>query len=353
MTSTVMPDFVRSESQLIRRAVIAALRSILRIPLFLKVMGANGLIVVVALALVGNGLWREDQGELVVVLGALALATLVNLVLVTLALSPIAELERVARRVSKGEFTIRAARSQVADPKLANLTDTINSLLDSLAAERRRIHKLGTDVVSAQDAERAQLARDLHDSIAQTLAAVRFQLSAAGEDATDDDMRNRLAVARGMIGRAIEDVRNISQSLHPRIADDLGLVTALESLAEQTRGRGILDVKLTAALGTKPLPASAAATLFRVAQEVLKNAEMRAASGAAEILLYSTDGAIRLEVAEDARELDRQGRKADNSASGLSSIRDRVTLSGGILSIVSERNGRTRVTAELRTGDED
>jgi signal transduction histidine kinase len=353
MTSTVMPDFVRSESQLIRRAVIAALRSILRIPLFLKVMGANGLIVVVALVLVGNGLWREDQGELVVVLAALALASFVNLVLVSLALSPIAELERVARRVSKGEFTIRAARSHVADPKLANLTDTINSLLDSLAAERRRIHKLGTDVVSAQDGERAQLARDLHDSIAQTLAAVRFQLSAAGADTTDDDMRNRLAAAMGMIRRVIDDVRNISQSLHPRIADDLGLVTALESLAEQTRGRGILDVKLTAALGTKPLPASVAATLFRVAQEALKNAEMRAATGAAEILLYSTNGAIRLEVAEDAYELDSRRRNPDNSLGKLSSIRDRVTLSGGILSIVSERNGGTRVTAELRTGDED
>jgi signal transduction histidine kinase len=353
MTSTVKPGFLRSESQLIRRAVIAALQSILRIPLFLKVMGANGLIVAVALVLVGNGLWREDQGELVVVLAALALASLVNLVLVSLALSPIAELERVARRVSRGEFTIRAARSQVADPKLAHLTETINSLLDSLAAERRRIHKLGTDVVSAQDAERAQLARDLHDSIAQTLAAVRFQLSAAGTDATDDEMRNRLAVASGMIGRAIDDVRNISQSLHPRIADDLGLVTALESLAEQTRGRGILDVRLTAALGTTPLPASVAATLFRVAQEALKSAEMRAATGSAEILLYSNDGGIRLEVTEDAHELDRQWRKADNSVSRLSSIRDRVTLSGGVLNIFSERNGGMRVTAELRTGEED
>jgi signal transduction histidine kinase len=101
------------------------------------------------------------------------------------------------------------------------------------------------------------------------------------------------------------------------------------------------------------LPASVAATLFRVAQEALKSAEMRAATGSAEILLYSNDGGIRLEVTEDAHELDRQWRKADNSVSRLSSIRDRVTLSGGVLNIFSERNGGMRVTAELRTGEED
>jgi signal transduction histidine kinase len=316
-------------------------------------MGANGLIVAVALVLVGQGLWREDQGELLVMLGALAIATVVNLILVSLALSPIAELEKVARRVSRGEFTIRAARSPVADLQLANLTETINALLDSLAAERRRIQRLGADVMSAQDTERAKLAHDLHDSIAQTLAGVRFQLSAAGADAADQEMRNRLTAARGMISSAMDEVRNISQSLHPRIADDLGLVAALESLASQTRTRGILDVKVTADIGTTPVPSSIAATLFRVAQEALKNAEMRPGTGSAEILLSSSNGAIRLEVIEDAHELDRRRAKVDNSFNGLSSIQNRVALSGGVLSIASEQNGGTKVTAELHMNDGD
>ena len=128
---------------------------------------------------------------------------------------------------------LRATPSLVADPQLVHLTDTVNSLLDSLAAERRRIQKLGTEVMLAQDTERAQLARDLHDSIAQTLAAVGFQLSAASAGATDDDTRNALATARAMIGKALEEVRNISYALHPRVAEDLGLVPALESLAAQ------------------------------------------------------------------------------------------------------------------------
>jgi len=353
VTSTTIPDFAVGGSHPTRRAVIGALRGILRIPLVLKVMGANGLIVAVALVLVGRGLWGDDQLELVVMLAALAIATVVNLILVSFALSPIAELEKVARRVSSGEFTIRAARSPIADLQLANLTDTINALLDSLAAERRRIQKLGVEVMSAQDTERARLAHDLHDSIAQTLAAVRFQLSAAGADTADDEMRNRLAAARGMISSAMDEVRNISQSLHPRIADDLGLVAALESLAIQARGRGILDVKVTADIGETAVPSTIAATLFRVAQEALKNAEMRPGTGSAEILLSSSNGVIRLEVTEDAHELDRRRAKADNSFNGLSSMSNRVALSGGVLSIASQQNGGTRVTAELRTSDED
>lgn len=351
--STKLPALATSDSHGTWRAVIAALRGVLRIPLVLKIMGANGLIVAAALALVGNGLWTDDQGELVVMLAALGIASLVNLVLVSLALSPISELERVARRVSTGEFAIRAQPSLIADPQLANLTATINALLDSLAAERHRIQKLGTEVVSAQDIERAQLARDLHDSIAQTLAGVKFQLSAATADAQDDQMRNRLAAARGMIGRAMDEVRNISQSLHPRIADDLGLVAALESLASQARARGILDVTVIADIGETPVPPTVAATLFRVAQEALKHAEMQAGTGLVEILLHSSNGAIRLEVIEDARGMDRRPPKQDNSSNGLSSIRDRVALTGGLLSIASERNGGTKVTAELRTSDED
>ena len=329
------------------------LDDVLRIPLVLKIMGANGIIVAVAAALVGRGLWSDAQGELTVVLVALALATIVNLVLVNLALSPIADLEQVARRVSRGEFGIRATQSPIADPQLANLTETINDLLDSLAAERKRIQKLGAEVVSAQDTERARLSRDLHESIAQTLAGVRFQLIAAGATATSDDMRNNLASARTMIGRAIEEARNISLSLHPRIADDLGLVTALESLADQTTERGIVAVTLNADIGETPVPATVAATLFRVAQESLKTAEMRPGVKSATINLTSSDGAIRLEVTDGEHKLDRRATNTDNSANGLSNIRDRVALSGGTLRIASEMNGGTKVTAELKIADED
>src|SRR5688572_16537564 len=104
MTSTTIPGMREDLWRPERRGLISILRDVLRIPLVLKVMGANGLIVAVAIALVGSGLWGENQEQLVVVLGALTVVCVVNLLLVRLALSPIKELANVAERVSAGDF---------------------------------------------------------------------------------------------------------------------------------------------------------------------------------------------------------------------------------------------------------
>ncbi|MEO7502856.1 MAG: histidine kinase [Gemmatimonadaceae bacterium] len=352
MATTTIPDLGHDVWRHAGARFAGVLRSLLRIPLVLKVMGANGLIIAVALVLVGNGLWGDNQGELVVVLGALSVVCIVNLLLVRLALSPINQLEQVAERVSAGDFGARARSSLVSDPQLSRLSDTVNELLDSLAAERRRIQKLGVEVVTAQDTERARIAGELHESIAQTLAAVRFQLSAAAAGSTDAAMQNSLATARGMIGKVMDEVRNISHSLHPRLADDLGLVIALEALAQQTRERTGLEVEVIADIGQKRVPAGVAATLFRVAHESLKNAEERGGEGMVSVLLYANDGAIGLEVSDSNQGLDSGDSKVDNSGNGLATIMDRVVLTGGVMRIASEQNGGTTVTAELRTTDE-
>jgi len=352
MAATLMGDIRHDVWEPKRLSLIGLLRGVLRIPLVLKVMGANGLIIAVAVVLVGNGLWGSNQAELAIVLGALLVVCVVNLLLVRVALSPINQLEQVAERVSAGDFAARALPSLVSDPQLSRLSDTVNVLLDSLAAERRRIQKLGVEVVTAQDTERARIAAELHESIAQTLAAVRFQLTAAAAGTSDNEIRNSLAAARGLIGRVMEEVRGISQSLHPRLADDLGLVIALEELARQTSDRSGREVKLTVNLGSARVPAGTAATLYRVAQEALKSAEARARGGKAEILLYANEGGLCLEVIDDSQELDSSGAMADNSLSGLATIRDRVALTGGVMRIANDKNGSTKVTAELRTTDE-
>lgn len=350
MTSSVAPLEVSGQ---VRSPSIfsAAVRGFLRAPLVLKLMGANVIIAAIVLIVLGNGLRTTEQNAVLVVLLALAAAFVANLLLVRIALRPIAELERVATSVSNGKFEVRAQPSVVADSQLAHVTDTVNSLLDSLAAERRRIQKLGAEVLSTQDTERARLARELHDSIAQTLAAVRFQLSAASSDTSGDEMRNRLSAARGMIGKAMDEVRNISQSLHPRMAEDLGLVTALEALASQFEESGRLRVVVKENVGDRWIPSNVAATLFRVAQEALKAAETRAACDSVDILLYTKGDIICLEVKCDKGRVDITTASADNSNAGLLSIMDRVELSGGVMRIETGKDGGARVTAEINIGE--
>src|SRR6266702_5184524 len=154
------------------------LRTILGIPLELKLLGANLIILAIAI-LVLFGPVHLNPGRVTdiwVVVAALIIRAIVNFALGRLALHRRNTLERVARRVSEGRLAERVPSSIVADRELTQLSNTIKDMLDKLAAGRERMRKLGAEVVYAEEKERAQVARELHDSVGQNLAAASFQV---------------------------------------------------------------------------------------------------------------------------------------------------------------------------------
>ena len=324
------------------------IQPVLRVPLVAKLIGANVLIVAAAIAVQIYALGASRQAELMAMLGALAAASVVNIFLVRLALQPIAELEEVSNRVSKGEFTARSVPSKFADAELNHLGHTVNSLLDALAVERRRIQALGAEVVYAQDAERSRVARELHDSIAQTLAAVRLQLSATANIA-DGDLKNQIVTSSALIGSALEEVKNVSYSLHPRVAEDLGLETALGALARQVKERSGIHVYFRFTVDGPSVPKNVSATLFRVAQEALRNIEMHSKAKYATVEVVAKDGLIRIEVADDGCGFDPAKVPTGGPKTGLGTVKDRINLAGGSMKIDSFPNGGTRVVAEITT----
>ena len=306
---------------------------VLQVPLVAKVIGANGIIVASAIAL--------NRSEVTTFVVALAAAGMVNLLLVRLALRPIDELESVAERVTAGEFTARAVTFPYADKDLVHLGDTVNTLLDSLEAERTRIQELGAEVVRAHDDERANISRELHDSIAQTLAAVRFQIAAAARETELSEMRNSLAAANGMISAAMEEIVAVSYTLHARVAEDLGLEAALGTLARQIEERSGTEVTVRVASDLDAVSPAMAATLFRVAEETLRELEMHKGGKSATVDVDFSDGVVRLEVGYESDLL-----LMPNTRAGLALMKDRVLLAGGKMTI-ENRNGGTRVIAEL------
>jgi signal transduction histidine kinase len=228
--------------------------------------------------------------------------------------------------------------SPYADKDLTRLSETVNGLLDSLAQERKRIQDLGAQVVRAHDVERANVSRELHDSIAQTLAAVRYQLVAASREEDPGEVRNSLAAANGMISAALEEVVNVSHNLHSRVAEDLGLEAALGTLARQVEGRSGATVEIVVSSRAQAIPPAVSATLFRVAEEALRELEMHRDGKSATVNVDAGDGFVRLEVTFDGEQ---------PAPPGLTLMKDRVTLAGGSMTI-ENRNGGTRVTAELK-----
>ena len=321
------------------------LRSILGIPLEIKLLGANLIIVGVAMLLFGAvPIEPARLGETFVFVVALTLGAAVNFTLVKLALGPIDALERVARRVSEGRLAERVPASLVADRELTHLSATINQMLDTLETGRDRMRKLGAEVVYAEERERAQVARELHDSVAQTLAAASFQVAAAAHEIGSHEASPRLAEVRELLRTAVEEIRNVSRSLHPRVTTDLGLSSALEALGDATQQRSLVDVRVDVDICEVVIPAALSATLYRVAQEALRNVERHADAGRATVSLRARPGYVELEVSDDGRGFEGplEKKRAD---SGFTIMRERLSLAGGELHIDSAGDGGTRVIA--------
>ncbi|MEP6992559.1 MAG: hypothetical protein ABJA80_16615, partial [bacterium] len=156
-----------------RGAVSPFVARLLRVPLLAKLAGAN--LVIVASSLVGVWLEHRVNGSAnaVSILGvALGASLVVNLLLVYVALRPLSDLESTAMRLGAGDAAARVPASMLADRDMARVGTTLNSLLDLLTEDRARALQLAAQVISAQDEERARVARELHDSTAQILTAV-------------------------------------------------------------------------------------------------------------------------------------------------------------------------------------
>ena len=224
------------------------LRLILEVPLEMKLLGANLVIVAVAGILLFGPFQLQPTrlNDIYIVVAALILGAMVNFILVRLALGPIESLERVARWVSEGRLAERVPTSIVADRELSRLSRTINEMLDSLAIGRARMEELGAEVIYAEEKERLQVAQELHESVAQKLADASFQIAAASNEMKSEVRAARLAEARALLRVAIEEIRNISGSVHLHAATDLGLPRALDTLGYATGQRSLSNARTPA-----------------------------------------------------------------------------------------------------------
>jgi signal transduction histidine kinase len=325
-----------------------AVQSVLRVPLLGKLAGANLLIVLAAFISVVVERRLHLPGSAVSILGvALAVSLSVNLVLVYIALRPLSELEAAAARVSAGDMAARVPPSILADRDITRIGTTLNGLLDRLTEDRARVRRLAAQVISAQDEERARVARELHDSTAQILTAVMLQLGAAARESTSGVLDERIATLRELTAEALEEVRLMAHTMHPRVLDDLGLVAALEWLARQTVTQDALDVQVLPGPEMPMVPAPLASVLYRVAQEALRNVGRHAHATHANVSLRSDAAGLTLEVSDDGQGFDVGRAEERRPGMGLFSMRERVALVNGRLDVSSAPGQGTRVSATV------
>ena len=319
-----------------------AVRAILGVPLPVKLIGASSLAIAFTAVLVSADVVFPG-GRWFLALALVAVLA-INLGLVMLALKPVRDLEMVAEAVTQGDWGHRVETSWLADRRISSTTATVNGLLDDVQQERARARTLARRVVRAQDEERSRIARDLHDSTAQTLMAVALRLKAIENDWNGHSAATQVAQARDLLISGIEEMRGLAHGLYPRILEDLGLVAALTWLGRSTQTRSGVHVHLLAPASLPIERSDVGAALFRVAQEAVANAVRHSGAKHVTITLTADAKTTSMIVRDDGCGFDPEAAAASGGM-GLFAMRDRMSLVGGTLTTDSAPGAGTTVTA--------
>jgi len=318
----------------------------LRVPLVVKLLGAN--VAVVGLLLLAWGQSRGAVSSEPMVVAAVA-AIVVHFVMVLVALRPIRELEMVAARVWQGDYAARVKRSRVADVEVLRVGAMFNILLDGLAAERARLRALAAEVIEAGDRERAAVSHELQETTAQHLAALLFELAVVARDTEDPLLAARIRSARDTTETILDDVRVLSRTIHSSLLENLGVEAALRKLVREAALGNAIEFDVDADLGPARLAANLESILYRAAQELVRNTVRHASPRRVRIKARRTADAVMLSVFDDGRGFEAAAvdRQAGQRRHSLGVLRERLALVDGWLEINSAVGAGTTVTVTV------
>jgi len=195
--------------------------------------------------------------------------------------------------------------------------------------------------------EAQRIAHALHDEAAQLLATVHVALASVSGDVSLPAQR-RLEEIRGLLDQVESDLRRLSHELRPTMLDDLGLVPALEFLAEGVAKRTGVVVEVTGSTQGR-LPSRVETTLYRIVQEALTNAARHGHAAHVEVRLCREPQAIGCCVADDGVGFDAAAVLAPGGRHGLglAGIRERLDPIGGNLEVTSAPGAGTRLSVTV------
>ncbi|MEU7073941.1 HAMP domain-containing sensor histidine kinase [Streptomyces narbonensis] len=275
-------------------------------------------------------------GEALVLLGGLVAMLVVNAVLLRVGLAPLARLNRA---MATADLLKPGARPAVTgDGEVAALTRTFNAMLDRLEAERATS---SGRVLTALEAERQRIAQELHDEIGQTLTAVLLQLKHAA-DRAPEPLRTDLHQAQETTRASLDEIRRIARRLRPGVLEELGLHSALRSLAaEFTTPRLSVTAHITP--GMSHLDAATELVLYRVAQEGLTNAARHSGATRVEVHLRSLPGGGTGLLVRD----NGHGLGDASEGAGIRGMHERALLIGAELLVGAGPQGGTQVRLDI------
>ena len=226
------------------------------------------------------------------------------------------------------------------------LEDRVTERTAELDTANQTLRRLSARLLQLQDEERRRIARELHDSVGQMLAALSMNL--AGVRADIDLLTKTTAVltdSEDLVREMSKEVRTISHLLHPPLLDEAGLASALRWYVDGFAQRSKIEVDLDCPNDFGRLPRIVETAAFRLVQECLTNIHRHSGSPTAKIRLRHSDHEVTVEVEDKGKGIPAD--KLEEMASvgipgvGITGMRERVRQLGGTLDIGSSGSGTT------------
>jgi len=217
--------------------------------------------------------------------------------------------------------------------------------LERRVTERtEQLRRLTSELEAAENRERQQIARDLHDDLSQTLATARIRLAelCAHKRA---DIRTVANEVGALIDLANNSTRSLAAQLSPAVLYELGLSAAIEWLGEEIERNNGLKIVVSQDKSLKPLSSETSSILYRAVRELLINVVKHAKTDSASIKANITGSEIVVEVSDAGAGFDPASppRPSRKRGLGLKSVRERLSLIGGSVTISSSPGAGTTV----------
>jgi two-component system sensor histidine kinase UhpB len=203
-------------------------------------------------------------------------------------------------------------------------------------------------MLDAEERERRRIGRELHDETAQVLPYLRLRLEMVERAAPEAPavVKEGLAEARELIGRAVVEIRRVLSDLSPAVLEQLGLAAAVRHLLSQVHQTHGVAVRLKATR-LRRVRKTAEIAAYRIVQECCNNVVRHSSASHLNISLSTADEWLKMRIEDDGVGFRVEEALARADSYGIAGMRERVALAGGRFDVWSRRGQGTRVSVEI------